>query len=477
MILIYFPIFMHLETLPVRIYDEARLAINAWEIYINGNFIVTYTLDEPDMWNTKPPLLIWLQVAGTYLFGPGELALRLPSAIATLLLCILILVLSEKYLKSFWFGVFAVLILVTSNGFIHIHASRTGDYDALLTLFMTLYCLSFFGYIETGKNKFLYAFYILLTLGVLTKSVQALLFLPGLFLYALLRRAIPSLLKNRHLYFGAIILLVTIAVYYLLRESLNPGYLKAVAENELGGRYLETLEDHHESFWFYFDNLRLHHFREWMWLLIPGTVTGLLVRKKEVNRLTLFSILLVITYFLLISFGQTKLYWYEVPMYPFMVLICSNFVYYAFTFIKEKLRFRKKWINPVILTILVVALYYEPARKIIIKTYHPQVFPWETEEYEIEYFIRDALRGKYDLRNHFIAHDTYHLHLLFYANLLNEKGENVQFKHWESLQPGDRVVAHQPNVKDYIENNYLFEEIYTRENVKIYKIDGTKQDN
>ncbi len=41
-ILVYMPIFGHLDTLPIRIWDESRLAINAFEMYKNGDFIVTH---------------------------------------------------------------------------------------------------------------------------------------------------------------------------------------------------------------------------------------------------------------------------------------------------------------------------------------------------------------------------------------------------------------------------------------------------
>ena len=61
-LLVYVPIFGHLNTLPIRIWDESRLATNAYEMLKNGNFIVTYFDGKPDMWNTKPPLLIWLDV-------------------------------------------------------------------------------------------------------------------------------------------------------------------------------------------------------------------------------------------------------------------------------------------------------------------------------------------------------------------------------------------------------------------------------
>ena len=85
-ILLYFPIFGHLDTLVLRQYDESRLAINAFEMFKDGNFLVTHFEGNPDMWNTKPPMMIWLQVFFINLIGLGELALRLPSAFAAFFL-------------------------------------------------------------------------------------------------------------------------------------------------------------------------------------------------------------------------------------------------------------------------------------------------------------------------------------------------------------------------------------------------------
>jgi 4-amino-4-deoxy-L-arabinose transferase-like glycosyltransferase len=91
LLLTYPPIFLHLGSLPIRIWDESRLAINAYEMNKDGDFLVTHFSGMPDMWNTKPPLMIWLQVFFIKLFGVGELALRLPSAIAAFLTCVFIL--------------------------------------------------------------------------------------------------------------------------------------------------------------------------------------------------------------------------------------------------------------------------------------------------------------------------------------------------------------------------------------------------
>ena len=136
--LISIPIFGHLDRLPIRIWDESRLAINAYEMLYDGDFIVTHFDGQPDMWNTKPPLLIWLQVISMKFNGVNEVSVRLPSAIAAFLSCLVILIFSMRYLKQFWFGFIAIIVLITTQGYISVHATRTGDYDALLTLFTTL---------------------------------------------------------------------------------------------------------------------------------------------------------------------------------------------------------------------------------------------------------------------------------------------------------------------------------------------------
>ncbi len=229
--LMLIPLFGHLDTLPIRIWDEARQAINAYEMLNNKNFIVTHFEGKPDMWNTKPPLLIWIQVIFMKLLGVNEIAVRLPSAIAALFTCVALVVFSIKYLKNSWFGIFAAFVLITSHGYVNVHGSRTGDYDALLTLFTTLSGLLFFSYCQKKNLKHLYLFFLFTALAVLTKSISGLLFLPAIFIYSILQKQLVPLLKNKHFYLGLVGFLVLIFGYYFLRESQNPGYLAAVQEN------------------------------------------------------------------------------------------------------------------------------------------------------------------------------------------------------------------------------------------------------
>lgn len=60
-IILIFPIFYDLGGLTIRQWDESRNATNALEMSKNGNYLVTYFNNNIEMWNTKPPLLIWIQ--------------------------------------------------------------------------------------------------------------------------------------------------------------------------------------------------------------------------------------------------------------------------------------------------------------------------------------------------------------------------------------------------------------------------------
>ncbi|MCB0806818.1 MAG: glycosyltransferase family 39 protein [Bacteroidales bacterium] len=472
LIIAYFPVFLHLENLSIREWDEARRSVNAYEMYQDGNYLVQRFEGQVDMWNTKPLLLNWLQALGMHIFGPGELALRLPSAIAAYLLIIGLLFFTNKYTKTYWFGIFTVLVLITANGYIQKHATRTGDYDSLLTMFTTFYCLAFFSYFEFRRTWILYLAFILLTFAVLTKGVMGLFFAPGLLLYIILRRELIGLLKNKHLYFGMLIFTFLTLGFYLLRESVTPGYLEAVYNNELGGRYLQVVEEHKEGYWFYLQILYDTFFKEWFWFIPLGLIAGFFVRVKQIRRLTLFSFVMIITYFLVISSSQTKLYWYGTPMYPFLAMICAVFIYFIFTLIRDRVKFVPAWANVLILAILVGGLYFRPYKKVVSRIYNEQAGSWEQATFEMQYFLRNAIENKTDLQDYGIIHEGHTVPLMLYVYQLNEKGMNLTFMKKEDLHKGNHVISDQKHVQEYIEGNYNFKILYTGINLKIYEITG-----
>lgn len=472
--LLYMPVFGFLTILPIRIWDESRLAINAYEMFNNGNFIVTFFKGNPDMWNTKPPLLIWFQVFFMKLLGVGELAVRMPSALAAFFTCVVLLIFSQKYLKSFWFGFIAILVLITTHGYINLHATRTGDYDALLTLFTTLSALLFFAFTETKKDKHLYLFFLFTALAVLTKSITGLLFLPGIFIYGLIQKQIIPLLKNKHFYIGVCSLLILVLGYYFLREFYNEGYIEAVKNNELGGRYLTVIEKQEHQFLFYFYNFMDFQITPWFLLIPCGIVTGLVMKNKKMNRITLFSFLMISTFFFVISSAQTKLEWYDVPMYPFLAILIAVFVYYIFCLLKDFDWFNQTLKVNIAPFVFLFLLGFAPYQKIFNKTHLPTEYRWKVDFYEISYFLQEAIKGKHDVNNQYLLYDGYKAHNLFYVNILNDKGVKFSFKDWKKLADKDIVIAHQGNIKKYIKENYKQEIIHTTGNIVTYKIYGKK---
>jgi len=464
LLLIFFPIFQHLGVLAIRMWDESRLAINAYEMYQHGNFLIPMYDGSPDMWNTKPPLMIWFQVLSMKLFGVSEFSVRFPSAMAAFFTCILLLFFSVRYLKNFWLGFFCALALVTTTGFIDLHAARTGDYDVLLTLFLTFSCLAFFAFMETSKNKYLYLFFLSLTLAFLTKSSAALMILPGLFIYVIIQKKLSFLLKNKHLYIGILSFLILGGGYYFLREIYNSGYIDAAWKNDFGGRFSDTIEEHKRSFWYYI----IHRFNLWLLLLPCGVFVGLKNRDKRIKNLTLFSTIVTVSFLLIISSAQTKLPWYNMPLYPFISILAAIYIYHLLSLVKgnrRNLRFLRHKLTSYAFIFLV---FIVPYTLIFNKTYQPKE-KWE-DSYRMSYYLRDILREKREGDNFIILYDGYSAHIRFYVNLLNENGKNISFGNSNEVKSGEIILTPQDKMKKHVEEKYEYKVIEDFYNLRLYEI-------
>lgn len=473
--LISIPIFSQLATYPIREWDEARLTENAYAMLHNGNFITTYASGNPDLWNTKPPLMIWLQVISMKIFGVNELAIRFPSAIAALFTCLALLFFSLRYLKSFLFGFISVMILMTSFGYVGNHAIRTGDYDALLTMFTTISLLSFFMFTETRNNRYLYCFFANMAFAVLTKSVTGLIFLPAVFVYVLIQKQFIPILKNKHFYFGLLGFIGIVGSYYLLRELDNPGYLEAVYENELGGRYLQTLEGHNHPFDYYYNNFINSRFKFWFWLIPLGLIVGIFNRDKNVAKLTIYVSLLSALFFIFISTAKTKLLWYDVPLYPFLSIIVAMIIFYLFGFLKDNVYINKTIRYNIAPFALLFCFLLNPYAETVTRIATPKEGKFLTQYYAIGYYLRDMLsQNKRDSNEYYVCHDGYFAQNSMYIGLLAEKGVSVKRIHWDNLNPDNIVIASQDNIKKEIERIYEFKLLESRDNLMKYKIISRK---
>lgn len=416
----YFPLFVHLDSFSLRIYDEARRAVNAFEMWQTGDLLVTTYEFEPEMWGTKPPLLIWCQALMIELLGPTVLAIRLPSALAGLATALLLFGFAYRKLGGWPAGLTASFALLTANAYLKSsHSVRTGDFDALLVLFCTAYLLAFFLYLESKQTRYLYLTALGILLAVLTKSIAGLLFGPGLLLYLLFKSELLPLLRNRHFYFSAVLCLLGIAAFYLSREQYNPGYLQAVWENELGGRYGQTLEAHKHPFSYYFERLpeRFPYFLLFTLLGIGWGFSRFRKRQSFTQRFALYSTLLTLSYLFVISNSGTKLAWYDLPVFPFLSLLAAvgwvNVVWRKLSQVSKVERWveRAPWLPAAVTLLLLTAPYIftlqycmrpDPAKYDGTEAYGHYI---EELEEERDYYIT-ILSYRPDIRFYHLAYQT-----------------------------------------------------------------------
>lgn len=439
----------------------------------NGDFIVTHFQGKPDMWNTKPPLLNWFQVFFIKLIGVNEISIRLPSALAAFFTCMALLWFSLKYVRSFWFGFMAVLVLITSQGYVSIHGIRTGDYDALLTLFTTLYCLLFFLFLEEKKSKYLYLTFACAIAAVLTKGIAGLFFLPALFIYVIISKKLMTVLTNKHFYIGIGLFLVMVMGYYWLRDMQNPGYINAVFQNELGGRFNKAIEGHRGKPWFYYSLIINERFSCWHLLVPVGFLIGILSKKQTFRNLALFSALLVLAHFMVITNAETKLVWYDMPMYPFLAILVTLAAYFAFDMLVNWEKASELLKTNILPAVFLFLLFITPYREIIDKTYWPEEHEWD-KSFDIGYVLKSAIDGKKNLDGYKIIQEGETSNWLFYTKMLKEKNQALGFHSHEGLQPGDKVIVSQGHLKQYIENHYDAEKLKDEKSVSLYLVHGQK---
>ncbi len=304
---------------PIVIWDEGRIIVNAMEMRHSGlSSIATYDF-HPDLWNTKPPLLVWLMTASMTLFGATEWALRLPSTIASLGTLLLVMAFLRRLTGSLAIAVLGATILATSVAFFGEHGAGTGDYDALLCFFTTGYLIILFFAVHRRHppGVWLLPACALGAAALMTKGVAGAVPGAGLAIYLVLtgrwRRLTPRYLA------AAIGAIVPLLLFCAIREAAAPGYLAAMLFNDVGGRFGEALDAHGGPPWYYLDVTffaGLFSFGPFA-LLAPF---ALAIAKGRTRQGLVFALCIALGQLIVVSASQTKLSHYYLSAYPFAAI-------------------------------------------------------------------------------------------------------------------------------------------------------------
>ncbi|MEN9613294.1 MAG: hypothetical protein RLZZ628_4108 [Bacteroidota bacterium] len=476
------PIFLKLDMLPIQMWDEARNAIAAMEMMDNGDWFVRHYIGAVDTWETKPVLLIWLQILFFKLIGINELAVRLPSAFATFGIVIWIYRFFKNELKNIEGGVFASLALIVSDGFIRHHVSRTGDHDALLSFFLLWSFFEFYDFIKTNHTKSLIRFAIATSAAVLTKSIVGFLWLPGFFIYALFSKKVVLILKNQNFYKAIAVIIGIVGGYYGICEYIHHGHFNDVWRMELLPRYTNT--DLNYKFtvlpdkWFYIKQITYEgHFFP-LWQLLPmGLLVGFDAKNRDEKHLTYLIATVVSSFLLIISNGCAN-GWYDAPVYPLLAMLIGIGLSFFYKQLVARFSETPSFMRQILYGFCFLTFFFVlPYKKMFLSIY------WVGEKDAAEKFgllVPHLAKNRPEWREYTLAHDTYDAQFLFYIRTYNQKGyklsgamtANIEKDSLflKDLKKEQKIVVFQPHVEKVLQSNYEIELLYTFEEYKLYRI-------
>jgi 4-amino-4-deoxy-L-arabinose transferase-like glycosyltransferase len=217
-LLIVISLFVNLGLQPLYL-EEPRRALIALEMILNNNFVVPTELGE--FYYNKPPLWNWVIILSFKLFGNySEYSVRFFSVFSFLLIGLLIFLTGKKYVNT-RFGIYTSLLLLISFD-LYFYYSNLGEIDIFYSL-ITFSCFIVLFIFYEKKNYLLLflSFYILCTIGFLTKGLPSISFAGiSLLVFFIYHRQFKRLISWQHLS-GILIFVGFIAGYFYLYSRHN----------------------------------------------------------------------------------------------------------------------------------------------------------------------------------------------------------------------------------------------------------------
>ncbi len=328
-----FNLFFMLGEPPVFDWDESRHGVSAYEMIINNNFIKNTYLNEPDYWNLKPPLGLWLISLSYVIFGFNVFALRFWSAFFGFLTILIVIQIARKILDK-WSALFSVGILSTYFSFIGIHSARTGDFDSMLIFLITLTALLMMGSEE--KKIRLYLSGLLFSLSFLLKSFASVQIILVIVIYYILTgyyKKLKFLDLVLFLLFSSIPILTWVFFRYL-EDGFT--FFEKMLLYDFVERTSKSIEGHRATLMVYVESVILKGL-PWSIILILAISYRNRLAIKWINKLGLYltfdnflskKIILSWAIPILLASGivKTKTEWYIFPIIPLISLYISWFL-------------------------------------------------------------------------------------------------------------------------------------------------------
>jgi 4-amino-4-deoxy-L-arabinose transferase-like glycosyltransferase len=310
------------------LWDNSETAYGevAREILLTHDWIVMHLNGVP--YFVQPPLYFWLGAAFALVMGPTAFALRLPAALATIVLGAFTGYAVARQTAT-RVGVYAAVILSTS--LMQAVIGRLAIMDALLDLAVAMTILWWFNGLETGRDRYVIYGWIAAGGGFLAKGlvapVVALLVVVPFYLWN--RRCEPMKAPSLRGWIFGFFVFAAIVVPWPM--ALVSHYRLFPLDKLIGeytfGRYTGVVENQSGPIWYYVPVIILGFF-PWIAFLPMAIVYGLRAIRNSADdpklaRLVRLAFVWIVAPLLFFSFARTKLPNYIALEFPALALMTA----------------------------------------------------------------------------------------------------------------------------------------------------------
>lgn len=307
--------------------DEPRYAQVAREMMERGDWVTPTLGGRP--WLEKPPLYYWEAGLVYRAIGVSDVAARIPSAVDASLVVVAIYLFFRKFRRGM--AVDAALITASCAGMIGY--ARAASTDMPLASAFCIGMLAWWAWRESGKRRYLLAFYALMALGMLAKGPVAAL-LAGLVVVVFSLTVGDPRLILRTLWIPGILLFCAIGLpWYVAVQMRNPLFFREfILEHNLA-RFSSNVYHHPEPFWYYLPVAALAVL-PWIVFAAIALVESLQVWWAETRsaagdvelQFRIFFVAWLVVPIIFFSLSQSKLPGYILPAIPAAAVLLGDYL-------------------------------------------------------------------------------------------------------------------------------------------------------
>jgi 4-amino-4-deoxy-L-arabinose transferase-like glycosyltransferase len=303
-------------------FDDTTYALVSKTILKTGDWITMRWLDIPYLLFGKPPLNFWFTALFFKLFGVGEFAARLSSAIHGVLGIVAVYYMGKE-LHSRFAGIAAGFFLLSLPDYFKL--SQSAMLDVPVTFYITLSLLFYLLAEKTGRLLHYALFGVGFGLAIMTKSLVGLLPLIMIGLYHLLTKNLKPLFTARFVAGLGFGFLVCFPWHFWQYLRFGRSFFTQFFVDSFTYNAFTVLADlHHSSLGFYFG--KLYENDPVHLALFAASLVLVAVMAIRGNHQSAFLIAQVLAVFILFSAFQTRMPWYITPAFPAMAICFGIFL-------------------------------------------------------------------------------------------------------------------------------------------------------